>query len=342
MRKDLFSGRYSVLIISLFLALNLRAQELPKVLDPPVEFEKGELKKIEKANELIKTAILTWNQLLNVYNPQNITNYRTDSLYRVKALPLLLQAAKNFEEGNNVKYEIFRKNCSAFWTKHKYDSPSGLENAKALQKEAGNYFEKAALNRQAAENYGKEYAKVFDKMHEAISLEIIAVKKEGRALQLYRDWPVHYNYVYDDDIVKNLFSKDKPVEVTVAAVTEKKDTAVSAIAKTEPEPEPYDSTVVYYQVQIVAHTAPLNASYIRMNVYDGDMPVEILKEEGWYKYVIGRYRTFEEANKLLRKVNIPRAFVVAYKNHKRVPIREAAQTKAKKNRELPGFFFLCF
>lgn len=307
---------------TVFLSSNLNAQELPKVLDPPVEFEKGEIKKIEKANELIKGGIITWNQLVALYNPKNITNPRMDSLYHAKAYPLLIQAAKNFQEGNQIKYEVFKKNCTEFWSKHKYDSPSGLENAKALQKEAGNYFEKAGLNRQAAASYNREYAKAFDRFYEAISLELIAVKKEGRALQIYRDWPVHYNYVFDDDIVKNLFPKDKPAQVVVASTPVKKDSVIANQIKKD-EPEPYDSTVVYYQVQIVAHTVPLNSSYIKMNVYNGDMPVEILKEEGWYKYVIGRYRTFEEANQLLKKVNIPKAFVVAYKNHKRVPIREA-------------------
>jgi hypothetical protein len=306
-----------------FLSRNLAAQELPKVLDPPVEFEKSEIKKIEKANELIKSGIITWNQLVNVYNPKDITNPRMDSLYLAKAYPLLLQAAKNFQEGCQMKYELYKKNSAEFWSKHKYDSPSGLENAKALQKEAVNYFEKAGLNRQAAASYNREYAKAFDRFYEAISLELIAVKKEGRALQIYRDWPVHYNYVFDDDIVKNLFPKNKPAEVVVASSNVKKDTIVAQTIKKEPEAEPYDSTVVYYQVQIVAHTVPLNSSYIKMNVYDGDMPIETLKEEGWYKYVIGRYRTFEEANQLLKKVNIPKAFVVAYKNHKRVPIREA-------------------
>lgn len=318
------SFKLTFTLFAVFTACFLKAQELPKVLDPPVEFEKGEIKKIEKANELIKSGILTWNQLNAVYHPKNITNHRTDSLYYVKAYPLLVQAAKNLEEGNAIKYEIFRKNCSTFWSKHKYDSPSGLENAKALQKEASNYMEKAALNRKAAASYSREYGKAFERFYEALSLEIIAVKKEGRALQYYRDWPVHYPYVYDDDIVKNLFTKEKPTEVVAVAVNEPQKTA-EPVKVDEPEPEPYDSTVVYYQVQIVAHTVPLNSSYIKMNVYDGDMPVEMLKEEGWYKYVIGRYRTFEEANKLLKKVNIPRAFVVAYKNHKRVPIREAGE-----------------
>jgi len=310
-----------------FYVLNISAQEIPKVLDPDLDFEKSETKKLEKANELINSSIATWNRLANEYNPKNITSYKIDSLYYAEAYPLLKKASSDFEEGNMMKFEVFRKNCAAFWSKHRYDSPSGLESAKSLQKEASNYIEKAQLNRQAASSYSKEYAKAFDKFHEAISLEIIAVKKEGRALQLYRDWPVHYNYVYDDDIVKNLFPKEtKPVE-TVAVLVTKPDVKVE---NKEPESEhlsePYDSTVIYYQVQIVAHTAHLNSSYIKMNIYEGPMPVDVLKEEGWYKYVIGRYKTFEEANLLLKKVSIPKAFVVAYKNHKRVPIKEAAES----------------
>lgn len=319
--------KFARIILFLIMCCDISAQELPKVLDPPVEFDKNEIKKIEKANELLKSALQTWTRLVNEYNPKNITNYKIDSLYRAEGYPLLLTAAKNFQDGNMIKLEIYRKNNTAFWSKHRYDSPSGLEGAKSLQKEANIYLQKALANREAAGNYSKEYSKAFDHFHEAFSLEIIAVKKEGRALQLYRDWPVHYNYVYDDDIVVNLFAREKPVEQVIAAVPEEKEEvkAPAPLPDPEPEPEPYDSTVVYYQVQIVAHTVPLNSSYIKMNVYNGDMPVDTLHEEGWYKYVIGRYRTFDEANKLLKKVKIPRAFVVAYKNRKRVPIREAAE-----------------
>lgn len=307
----------------------LVAQELPKVLDAPVEFDKGEIKKIEKANDLVKSGLGTWNRLIKEYNPKDITNYKTDSLYYVRAYPLLIEAAKNFQDGNMMKFEVYRKNNQAFWNKHKYDSPSGLDSAKSMQKEASNYIQKAQLNRQAAASYSKEYAKAFARFYEAFSLEIIAVKKEGRALQLYRDWPIHYDYVYDPDILKNLFPKDlKPADGVVAANVPDKKPAVADTQKIQKyEPEPYDSTVVYYQVQIVAHTAPLNSSYIKMNVYDGDMPIETLREEGWYKYVIGRYKTFNEANQLLKKVNIQKAFVVAYKNHKRVPIKEAEAVK---------------
>lgn len=319
--------KYRKRVVSISIALSifigLQAQDLPKILDAPVQLDKSDQKKIDRANELIKSGQALWSRLINEYNPKNITNYKIDSAYYVKAYPLLVQAGKNMQEANQMKFEVYRKNCMSFWSKHRYESPSGLEKAKSLQKEATVYFQKAQLNWQAATNYVKEYGKSFERYQEAISLEIIAVKKEGRALQLYTDWPIHYDYVWDEDIEKDLFTIPKPVEIAQQVETPKKDTVIQKEPEKKYEPEPYDSTVVYYQVQIVAHTVPLNDSYIRMNIYNGSMPIEMLHEEGWYKYVIGRYRTFEEANNLLKEVKIPKAFVVAYKNHKRVPIREA-------------------
>jgi hypothetical protein len=330
MQMEIIKKIYHCFWLSFFITIliipSIESQTLPKILDAPIQFSKGEQKKVEKANELINAGIAIWDRLVKEYNPKDITNYKTDSLYYAKAYPLLIDASQNFEEGNNMKFEVYRKNCAAFWSQHKYDSPSGLESAKKFQKEASNYFQKSQLNRQAAASYNKEYAKAFDRFFEAISLEIIAVKKEGRALQLYKDWPVHYDYVWDVDIEKNLFpskSEVKPVEPIVAVKEDIKPKVDTGVKTKTPEIEPYDSTVIYYQVQIVAHTSSLNSSYIKLNVYNGDMPIETLKEEGWFKYVIGRYRTLEEANQLLQQIKVPKAFVVAYKNHKRVPIKEA-------------------
>jgi hypothetical protein len=59
------------------------------------------------------------------------------------------------------------------------------------------------------------------------------------------------------------------------------------------------------------------------NIYNGTMPVQELREEGWFKYTIGHYKTWDEAEKLLNQVKVARAFIVAYKNGKRVPLKDA-------------------
>lgn len=313
------------------------SKDLPKTYDAPVQLSKYDKKRVERANDLIKTGMDMWNELNQRYNPENIKDYRTDSICNKDAYPILLKAAQKFLEGNSLKYEVYNSNCKDFFQKHKYQSPTGLDNAKHYQKEAENYIEKAQSNRRSAENYKNEYVKAYDRFFEAISLEIIAVKKEGRALQIYQDWPVHYAYQFDDDIEVDLFH---PKTVAVAKTEPPKPVVDQPkpveVKKEEPEAEPYDSTVIYYQVQIAAHTQPLSLKYIKDNIYIGAVKVNEIREEGWYKYTLGRYKTYDEANKLLKSINVPKAFVVAYKNGKRVPLKEVKEQTGNQSMNAPG------
>jgi hypothetical protein len=40
---------------------------------------------------------------------------------------------------------------------------------------------------------------------------------------------------------------------------------------------------------------------IRNEIYQGPMLVRQIKEDGWYKYLIGKYKNVEEAFQLLRE-----------------------------------------
>lgn len=328
--------RYIVfLVIFQWCNIGLFSKELPKNLDIPVELSKSEQKKLERANDLIKEGMELWNELNSRYNPEKVTSYKFDSICNKEAYPKLIKASKLFEEGNEMKYSLYHKNCVDFWSKHKYDSPSGLENAKKFQKEALKYLEKAQLNRRSAENYINEYVKAYDRHYEAISLELISVKKEGRALQIFRDWPVHYAYQWDDDVEKDLFApQNKPKEL---ATIEPPKPAEKTLAKEDKpqikstEKDLPDSMIIFYSVQIAAHTMLMPEARIRETIYKGKMPMQQIHEDGWYKYLLGHYKSYEEAQTLLNEIKVDKAFVVAYKNGKRVPIKEVNDPTEKLN-----------
>lgn len=307
----------SLLLFFLLIAscITVFSKELPKTYDVPVVLSKSDQRKIEQADEKIKAALDLWKTINHSFNPDNANDYRTDSLYCKEGLPLLWKASALFNEGNLLKYNVYHKGCLDFFTKHRYEAPSGLENAKAFQKEAVNYLQKAQLNRRSAENFVNEYKKIYDRFFEAFSLEIIAVKKEGRALQIYMDWPIHYAYVFDEDVEQNLF---KPI---VATVVPKKDTSVVQPVKEQVIEVP-DSTIIYYSVQIAAHTVQMSEQHIHESIYKGDMKILEIHEDGWFKYLIGHYKTLEDAASLLNALNVEKAFVVAYKNGRRVPLKE--------------------
>jgi Sporulation related domain. len=309
--------------LSLFLTNIISAKDFPKILDAPVKLSKSEQKKMDKANELINSGTALWNDVSKKYNSEE---KGSKPEYR-PAFALIRKAAELFLEGNYMKYEVYHKNCVDFWSKS--PNATGLATARKFQKDASNYLEKAQSNRRAAENYVNEYSNFYNRFYEAISLEIIAAKKEGRALQFYQDWPLHFAYEFDDDIEVDLFDpnakKEEPkkVEPVVAKVeAPKKVKPVEVKPKEEPKVIP-DSLIIFYKVQIAAHTIRMTDKYLRDNIYKGNMKIDELHEDGWYKYTIGKFQTEEEANKLLREVKIPKAFVVAYKNGKRVPLKDA-------------------
>jgi hypothetical protein len=82
---------------------------------------------------------------------------------------------------------------------------------------------------------------------------------------------------------------------------------------------------VFYAVQVAASKKPLSDSYIRtkFNV-DGSIYQDYV--DGWYKYSVGVFGGFEEANQLKRRLRgekVEGAFVVAYHNNKRIDANEA-------------------
>jgi hypothetical protein len=275
--------------------------------------------KIKKANELIKQGSGLWNSLNEKYNPEEISTYRQDSICNKDAFPILIKAAKLFNEANKTKYEVYHNNCAAFWKKHRYDTPSGLESAKKFQKEAQSYVDSAILNRRVADAYTNQYVLAYNRFYEAIALEIIATKKEARALQIYLDWPAHYAYEWDEDVEVNLFAIKPKIaeETTLATKPDSIETAPPLVIK-----DVKDTAIIHYSIQIAAHTIPMTDMQIRIKIYKGPMLIREVWEDGWYKYLIGYFKDLNEAISLHRKINVEKAFIVAYKNGKRVPLKD--------------------
>lgn len=71
-----------------------------------------------------------------------------------------------------------------------------------------------------------------------------------------------------------------------------------------------------YFVQIAADRVTLSDKKL-MERYQGHEKIKESYEEGWYKYLIGGFDTYDEAKKLLLEVAIPDAFIVSYYQGKR-------------------------
>ncbi len=68
-----------------------------------------------------------------------------------------------------------------------------------------------------------------------------------------------------------------------------------------------------FRLQIAASRSPLSATEIK-HKYKGDNDVFLFEEEGWYKYAIGEYTSYFEANRERKLCGVKDAFIAAYDN----------------------------
>jgi hypothetical protein len=69
---------------------------------------------------------------------------------------------------------------------------------------------------------------------------------------------------------------------------------------------------VIYKVQIAARRSELTQRALS-KMYTGNKSVEMINDNGWYKYSVGDFNTYQEADQFRKSTGISQAFVVAYK-----------------------------
>ena len=74
-----------------------------------------------------------------------------------------------------------------------------------------------------------------------------------------------------------------------------------------------DNADIVYRIQIAKNKTPLSQGLL-IKVYNGNYDIGMINEDGWYKYSIGDFQTYGDADKFRNSLNIEEAFVVAYRD----------------------------
>jgi hypothetical protein len=298
------------------------AKEFKKELN--ITFDASEEKKLDRAAKLLDEA----DNLLQDANQQfsNLTGLekkeRTSSAYDA-ALKKLFTSSETYREAYGLAYSVFRDKGEIFWKKMSRVShrASGMEKAKYYEGSGIKNLNRSLIRRQQVlESDRFEYS--LGIMKDAVDLEKLAVRDQSRAVQICSDYPVEYNYGWDDDkTIQEIVALMRDPNVheppnDIFATVDKSTKVDSAIYKE-----------VIFKVQIAAHTLPLTEEYLNA-VYQGTIKIDMIYEEDWYKYSIGIYKSFDEADATLREINIKKAFVVAYQEGKKISTQEAIQLTA--------------
>jgi hypothetical protein len=291
-----------------------------------IRFDALEIKKLERAAKLLSDGEVLLSQAKDQFSKLSDVekNDRFCDSYQ-SALKKLYESSETTKEAHDLAYTVFHFKNEAFWQKMNRDNhrASGMEKAKYYEGSAIRSHNRSIIRRrQVMESDRFEYS--MEIMEDALEFEKLAVRDRGRALQICIDYPVEYNYGWEDDksleeivkIMKDPIVHEPPKDIF--ATVDKEAQIDSSLLKD-----------VIFKVQIMAHTMPLSQEYLDL-FYRGSLPIDLIYEENWYKYSIGVYRTFEEADATRQEINIKKAFVVSYCEGKKITIKEAISLVEKK------------
>lgn len=237
-----------------------------------------------------------------------------------KAIKLLIASSELYRNGHGTIHQVFYDNCEKFYAEMRKMNhyASGMQKAKYYRIKGKASYEHSDLLRNIVQESDKP-GWIQYKMAEAFENERLAIRDYGRALQIYQDFPVEYQYGWVDDVtaeeVEEAFKDPNINRPPDDLFVQQENDELSDTLREPP---------VVFKVQIAAHTIQMTQDDLR-SIYSGSRHVEESHIDQWYRYTIGEFGDYEEANSVLKESGVKRAFVVAYQEGERLTIKAALQ-----------------
>jgi len=83
---------------------------------------------------------------------------------------------------------------------------------------------------------------------------------------------------------------------------------------------------VVFKIQVIASRKPIDEKELS-KIYNGDQKLESIEEDSLIKYLINCGTSYNATCKLLDKLSIPGAFIVAYNEGQKISVKEALKLK---------------
>ena len=250
---------------------------------------KSDQRKVDKAVQLMQVA----NQLLET------SKNGTDESGSKKAFQ---ESSDRAFGALNLVRGVYNNALDAFYKKASPIYINKFDHARYYDQHAEGYIDDASrvLRKLDSVNDIKNYYAVYANSYENVKWAII---NQLRSIKIYQDFPLEYPYEWDDFFRQHQIMLAREEAAKYAAHPETK--------KQEQTEAKESFKVIYFRVQIAAHTLKIPAEELR-KIYKGNLLVQELNEDGWYKYSIGNFERYDQALELLKSCQVRKAFIVAY------------------------------
>ncbi len=241
------------------------------------------------------------------------------------ALQNRIEALDNFHDAAVRKYQLFKEDIQKFYNQ---SNTAKIDTSKILEKRAYNAFADAEVKVQIA-YHTVNHEEQFDIYTKAYVLEQIGILYQHKIYAMFLNWNTETAKHIDKEI--NALLKNEPLNfdmetdkhfVVKDSIVYKEVLVHDTIVIKKENPE------IIYRVQIAASKLPVSITQLQ-KIYSANTPIYTSIENGWYKYSVGMFNTYSEAKKFKINIGVKDAFVIAYKNNKRIDISEALRKDNK-------------
>lgn len=290
---------------------NFTKNDLIKLLKPDEEKElENQLKVKKKAEKLEKKADKYFDKFKK-YDEKAKKKERfakkAEKFYN-KGVAELREASEMYESIAKVRFDLYSKYLNEEKTKC---FEQNLDIAKHFVDSAILIYDDANALRSKIKSL-----KLKEEIDEAMKL---ADKLEQKSLDVVL---TAYGIYNTQEIIELKKEKEKEVIEEVPDVETEETKEVVTV--------PDD--VVLFQIQLIAlKSKPLTVEEMK-EMFNIDEHVYRAEENGFYKYRIGRFDSYEEAMLYRDNLNIADAFIVGYINGEKVPLAQALELWEQQNR----------
>ncbi|GEM_PF-2538319 len=313
-----------ILAFALFIGIGAFAQDESLEDRISAEFSASEKQQLQKAFNLIKTADLRMSD-----------SEKQKSGNAKKAVKTQEKAAKIYTENYKIVYNLRKKKLDELKLKSADIKETAFD---VLYEESVNSFRTAVSQRSKGKNaknvddaiFAYEQAKAenekslkfqdesFAVFYDLADFEKYNAAKDYTTEVLNNGYETETTVVNTDDVgfAENSFST--PESYTVIknyTKPENESTGGNTDGNNQTDNTLYDKDIVF-AVQIAASVKPISDAAVK-RIYAKN-PVMLDRVDGYYKYMFGKFSNYKDAYNAKQTCGVKGAFVVAYKNGKRI------------------------
>lgn len=349
-----------VSIISVVFVLNLLAQTVDDDLLNRIhtQLSSTDMNTIKKANNLLKGAdnklklVEKEEEKFEKYFPKKAKKGEKKAL---KAKTLRIEAADLRAKAYNAKYRVYKRKIEGVT----FEYPNDEERAKELIKEAdasinsGSKKLKSYMGIKKSDLKKKQYAKIQKDLAKVLELQQFAIDRVAEAFEIW--------FQQDEKKMKEMAEKDawstaqsrntansfrayltqypygdhaSAAKIKIGELEENQKLADEDAERKRREEEALKNkkeTGIWFEVQVMAVTKQAPEKTVT-KVYKGSDNVREFQNDGWFKYSVGKFKTYKEARAYRSQTGVRGAFVVAFQDEQPIKVRDAKKIlKANRN-----------